>query len=472
MSSTTERQRGQVLAIFAISLVALLGAGALAFDGGMMILERRDQQNAADAAAMAGARYVTTDHTKARTVASSVASDNGFTNGSGLQVVKVNVPPANGKFATWPNAIQVEISNTRPSILGAVMGFLSWPVGATATAASLDNVGGPFSILALEEDACEAMKIAGTGGITAYGNIQVNSACPDSALKRQAGGTVETISLVAEQARCNVVGGIQNEGGDPNNLNCDPVSGAPRIPDPLAALPDVSPAPALPLAIQQVGGTSKKVPDGCPGSSNPATFDAPAVCQFSSSYKDTTWRLYPGSYPGGLKLLAGNFYLEPGIYWIGGGGLEITGNGSFTKSVELNTTIEGGGVLFYNTAIPGVPLGDIKLNGSSANLQLWPLDELEGTWASTWNGLLVYQDRDYGYDGDDLTVNGNISLGMNVRGTIYLPKGDVKINGNEGDLVMDQVISMTFVANGNGGDILALKEKDQIFKFTAAGLVE
>ena len=94
MSSTTERERGQVLAIFAISLVALLGAGALAFDGGMMILERRDQQNAADAAAMAGARYVTTDHAKARTVAASVASDNGFTDGSGMQVVNVNVPPA------------------------------------------------------------------------------------------------------------------------------------------------------------------------------------------------------------------------------------------------------------------------------------------------------------------------------------------------------------------------------------------
>jgi Flp pilus assembly protein TadG len=471
LSSTTERQRGQVLAIFALSLVVLLGAGALAFDGGMMILERRDQQNAADAAAMAGARYVTTDHAKARTVAASVAADNGFTNGNGMQVVKVNVPPENGKFATWPNAIQVEIANTRPSILGSVMGFLNWPVGANATAASLDNVGGPFSILALEKTACEAMKIAGTGGITAYGNIQVNSTCPDSALKRQAGGTVDTIALTAESARCNVVGGIQNEGGDPNYLNCDPVEGAPVVPDPLETLPDVEPAPSLPRAAEQLIG-NKKIPDGCPGGASFATFDSPAVCQFTSNYKDTTWKLYPGSYPGGLKIQAGNFYFEPGIYWIGGGGLEIDGNGSFIKSVELNSTIEGGGVLFYNTAIPGVPLGNIILNGASANIHLWPLDELEGTWASTWNGLIVYQDRDYSYDGDDLTINGNTSLGMDVRGTIYLPSGDVKVNGNEGDLVMDQIISQTYVVNGNNGDILALKDKDHIFKFTAAGLVE
>ena len=471
MSSTTERQRGQVLAIFALSLTVLLGAGALAFDGGMMILERRDQQNAADAAAMAGARYVTTDHAKARSVAASVATDNGFTNGNGMEVVKVNVPPATGKFATWPNAIQVESANTRPSILGAVRGFINWPVSASAPAASVDDVGGPYSILSLEKTACEAMKIAGTGGITAYGNLQVNSSCPTAALMRQAGGTVDTIALTAESARCNVVGGIQNEGGDPNNLNCDPVSGAPFVPDPLDDLPDVDPAPALPLDAEQLVG-NKRIPNGCPGSSSPATFNNPAVCQFPSNYKDTTWKLHPGSYPGGIKIQAGNFYFEPGIYYIGGGGLEITGNGSFIKSVEKNSTIEGGGVLFYNTAIPGVPLGNIYLNGASANIHLWPLDELEGTWASTWNGLIVYQDREFSYDGDDLTVNGNVSLGMDVRGTIYLPTGDVKINGNEGDLVMDQIISMTYVVNGNGGDILALKDKDHIFKFTAAGLVE
>ncbi|MGD8487270.1 MAG: pilus assembly protein TadG-related protein [Chloroflexota bacterium] len=467
MSSTTDRQRGQVLAIFALSLTAVLGAGALAFDGGMMILERRDQQNAADAAAMAGARYVTTDHAKARSVAASVASANGFTHGSGLQVVRVNVPPTTGKFATWPNAIQVEIESTRPSILAAVMGFLNWPVSASATAASLDSVGGPFSILTLAPSQCEAMKVAGTGGIVANGNIQVNSDCPTSALKRQAGGTIR---VTASGAACNVNGGIQNEGGDTSLLDCLAVTGAPVIPDPLGALPDV-PMPSFPLAPEELVG-SRQIPNGCPGSSRPATLDSPATCQFPSNYAGTTWRLYPGVYPGGLKIQGGNFYLEPGIYWIGGGGLEITGNGSLIQSVDAGTTNEGGGVLFYNTAIAGSDIGDMKLNGASANIHLWPLDEPAGSWESTWNGLIVYQDRDYGLDGDDLTINGNDSDGMDVRGTIYLPDGDVKINGNEGDLVMDQIIAQTYDAMGNGGDILALKEKDQIYQFTAAGLVE
>jgi uncharacterized membrane protein len=40
---------------------------ALAFDVGMMLVERRDEQDAADAAALAGARYVLTDQAAAQT---------------------------------------------------------------------------------------------------------------------------------------------------------------------------------------------------------------------------------------------------------------------------------------------------------------------------------------------------------------------------------------------------------------------
>ena len=475
MSSTTERARGQALPIVVLGLTVLLGAGALAMDTGMMILERRNQQNAADAAAMAGARYVTTNQSKARSVATDIATANGFTQGLDSADVRIEVPPTSGQFATWPNAIQVRISTNRPSVLAAVLGFLDWDVGAGATAASLDEVGGPFSILAIEPSVCEAMKIAGTGRIVANGNIQVNSDCPTSALKRQAGGSV---SVTAAGAKCNVRGGIQNEGGDPALLDCDPVTGAPVVPDPLKDLPDVKP-PNAPLPAVQEGGTNKKVPNGCPGSNNPATTASPATCQFPSNYKDTTWRLYPGMYPGGLKLQGGTFLLEPGVYYLGGGGLDITGNGTYTQTVDAATSTYGGGVLFYNTELPNdrlqsaasSPLGALKLDGSSANINLLPLDASSGFY-QIFNGLVIYQDRNFAYGGDDLTINGNASIGMDVRGTIYLPDGDVKVNGNLGGLVMDQVIAKTFDALGNGGDILALKDTDYIYKFTAAGLVE
>ncbi len=64
--------------LFAGGLVALLLVAALAFDVGMMLVERRDEQNAADAAALAGARHVLTDAVAAEAAARHIARSNGF----------------------------------------------------------------------------------------------------------------------------------------------------------------------------------------------------------------------------------------------------------------------------------------------------------------------------------------------------------------------------------------------------------
>ena len=59
MSSTIDRrERGQVLVLFAGGLVGILAIAALVFDVGQNLLERREQQNASDAAALAGARWL------------------------------------------------------------------------------------------------------------------------------------------------------------------------------------------------------------------------------------------------------------------------------------------------------------------------------------------------------------------------------------------------------------------------------
>lgn len=53
--NTIKYERGQVLVIFAIALVGLLGLVSLAIDGSMIYSDRRFDQNAADSAALAGA---------------------------------------------------------------------------------------------------------------------------------------------------------------------------------------------------------------------------------------------------------------------------------------------------------------------------------------------------------------------------------------------------------------------------------
>ena len=150
MSSTTDpsRQQGQALVLFAGALAVLLIIAALAFDVGLMVLERRDQQNAADSAALAGARYVldsANGTTDCAVVAGPAPAPNApsattwaacrvaLTNDSGNdETVIVHVPPTQGEFRGFPGFVEVEIQSARDSIFGGIVGRATWPVGVRA----------------------------------------------------------------------------------------------------------------------------------------------------------------------------------------------------------------------------------------------------------------------------------------------------------------------------------------------------
>ena len=72
-------ERGQSLVFIAIFMVALIGILALAIDGGLGYSKRRQAQNAADAAALAGADALCDSDTStdARTVAEEYVVLNG-----------------------------------------------------------------------------------------------------------------------------------------------------------------------------------------------------------------------------------------------------------------------------------------------------------------------------------------------------------------------------------------------------------
>jgi hypothetical protein len=444
----------------------LLSFAALAYDTGVMLLERRDQQNAADASALAGARYLPGSHVTAESAARSLATANGFTDGVDSATVAVTFPTA--------GRIKVQIGSTRASIFGAVLGRVGWGVAASAVAANEDNVGAPFAMLALDPHGCDALFVSGNGQVLSNGNIQVNSDCLNWALRRQGGGD---ITVTASGAACNAVGGIRSGGG--GDLNCAQNPGAPGVPDPLIGLP-APPHGGAPASIVQVTTTTKSVPDACPGGTTPSTEAAPETCQFPSSYAGTSWRLFPGYYPGGLQLQGGTFYFEPGIYFIAGGGLTIVGSGATAVSVDAGGTTLGGGILLYNSEDPAFTaecvagtapaqacLGAIDLAGSDASVDLWPLDI-----GATWDGIVIFQDRNLTLVGDEVIINGS-SSDTQVRGTIYVPTGEVKVNGSGGTVTVDQVLAFRFMVNGSpGSQINVLYDSDFIFSFTAAGLIE
>ena len=133
-------ERGQVLVIFVIAIVAILGMVGLVLDGGSAFAQRRDEQNVADLASMAGAMaYLnTTGGSAAKSAAAdasarSVAAANSYGDGTNGVSVAVTVTP--GAFA---NSVKVDITKPHRNNFAAIMGMPTWPVSVTATSVSSD----------------------------------------------------------------------------------------------------------------------------------------------------------------------------------------------------------------------------------------------------------------------------------------------------------------------------------------------
>lgn len=122
-SSRRESERGQLLTIFALALVALLAMVGVIIDGGDTFLQRRDQQNVADAAAMA-AGYATVNGADPTTVARTVAAANGYVHGANNTTVNVTVSPT---------IVTVDVSRPHRNYFSGIVGFSSWDVATTAT---------------------------------------------------------------------------------------------------------------------------------------------------------------------------------------------------------------------------------------------------------------------------------------------------------------------------------------------------
>jgi hypothetical protein len=473
--------RGQVLVLFAGGITALLVIAALAFDAGMMLVERRDEQNAADAAALAGARHVLTDTVAAETVARQIALANGYDDAAADENVFVYIPPIHGAYATLPGFIEVQIEATRPSIFGGIVGKAAWPIGAYAVATNSQNLTFPFSMLSLDPTACKAIHVSGSGVIEAYGNIQSNSNgsdCPgDPVSFSRTGGS--TINVYAPDATCRAVGEIQDQGS--GSINCIKSPGSFALPDPLQNLdPPAKPALADPMQFVGPGTAPSEPPSDCPGSiSNPPDEASPSLCRLgnpSGTYSGLSWILYPGLYPGGIEVSANTTaYLMPGIYWIGGGGVDVGGGGSiFTIAIETDAAPNvadatwGGGVLIYNSSLPASAGGPFILNSSAATMKLKMFDAPTGDPDEIYDTMVIFQDRALT---TSVTLNGS-SSGTEVTGIIYVPEGQVKLNGNGGTLIVDQVIAGTYDINGNGGTIRVLRNVGVDAIITAAGLVE
>jgi uncharacterized membrane protein len=125
---TDGRERGQILVVFTLALIALLGFAGLAIDGGSAFAQRRDQQTAADLAALAAANDYLLNANAATAVdrARTVAAANGFTHGLNGTTVAVGIDTANGFD------VSVGVTSPHRNLMVGILGMPTWSVTTIA----------------------------------------------------------------------------------------------------------------------------------------------------------------------------------------------------------------------------------------------------------------------------------------------------------------------------------------------------
>ena len=501
MSSTTNRragERGQTLAIFAFGLVGILAVAALVFDVGQNLFDRRKQQDAADAAALAAARWLTTNSCKAAPsvancpeavdAARELVEMHGY---DAATQADINIPPdSSSSFGGAHGHVQVTITATRNSFFAGVLGLNNFRIAAMGVARNTDGYSLPYSLLALGQDCNKDGWVTGNGSVTIEGDIMTTGDCgPTGSLAFD--GNSLTINF---QGQCASTGGIDYgpgavgpvcAGGDLPDVEpiSDPLSGL------MPPLVGGTTVPSPPLAPVVVAGTptANRI-NKCPRQTQAGTSANPATCEITTNTNgNTIVRLFPGIYYGGLAINEGStgrhviVYLEPGIYYMAGGGFTVTGNAD-VYTVNPGGTAYGdagtSGVMFFNSHNPadfaGCEAGttggircmrSVDVNNSGGVVQL------RGYSGPVYTSLIVFQDRRPAQQ-TNLPVKLTGNAGMTLEGTLYLPQTAFEYAGNgTGEVLNAQVICETFKVSG-GGSLAITYDPDDALKLSGAGLVE
>lgn len=145
------RQHGQILVIVAFGLIGLLSLAGLALEGGTLVLNRRDAQNASDLAAVAGTHVIAryrTDTTGAPpgnvfgALAASMDANDCSSSAPctwtaefvGTGLTSLGPVRAGGSIPGAALGVRVEVTRTPGAVLGRVLGFTTWRVTTEGTA--------------------------------------------------------------------------------------------------------------------------------------------------------------------------------------------------------------------------------------------------------------------------------------------------------------------------------------------------
>ena len=362
-------ERGQVMVLICVSLVALMGMIGVVADFSFMQHQRNMMQTAADSAAMAGAQELSYGDQVAAGKAD--AASNGYTDGASSVSVAINSPPTSGPNAGNPAYVEATVSKPEPTFFLRVLGFSTMTVSTRAVAYEGN---GPNCIYVTDPSA--------SGAMTTNGNVDVQSSCGLLVDSSSSSGMTAIGNVTINASSVGIVGNYTANGSV--SITPTPKIGVIAATDPLANIQEPT--------VGSCAHTNFSLNGNSGSSSSP-------------------YQLYAGTYCGGISV-HGNavLHFNAGTYVLAGGGMGIS----------ANTTMTGTGVTFYDTTGTG-GYGGITLNGNTTA-------NLSAPTSGPLTGILFFQDRSVPSTGAGSTITGNAS--STFDGALYFATTAVSFGGN------------------------------------------
>src|SRR5262245_3256708 len=422
MITKREKRPGHIVVFMALMITILVGVAAIAIDGGVIQDNVQKLQAAADASALAGAeelfRKWQLDNGldvggRAKAAAVALAASNGYSNdgvdsiitpndwvtgqnGQGMGIGNVTVqhgvfiPPVSGDHIGNPGYVEVVIQYNQRRHFSSIYGTQRIPARARAVAEGGWKAG-TMGILLLDPTSSGALTVVGNGSMNVVGApLIVDSNAADGGVTTGSGTVSVSSNMEMDFSGSPGVSGSGSWIG-PIMTNQTPV------PDPLAYLPEPTGAGAT--VQKKVNAAGNQV----------VTID-------------------PGAYNGGIKISGqASLIMNPGIYYMVGGGFSFTGMGSLNAQ----------GVMIVN--LPSSNSDIININGSGA-ISMSPMS------TGIYRGILLWQQRS---STNSINVTGNGT--SQIYGTFYAAHGTLNVGGNGSqDVLGSQYISYDMKVNGNG----------------------
>jgi putative Flp pilus-assembly TadE/G-like protein len=389
-------ERGQALILIALAAIGLFGIAGLAIDGSAKFSDRRHAQNAADTAALAGARALARGEPLWYLDAAERALENGYDDNHVSNEVEVHNPPTTGIYADCYDVhfdchdyVEVIIDTNVNTFFARVVGIHQTHNHVEAVASKITennsfNFGGN-AVVALSPEGCALMGQGNVNVIIDGGGLYSNS--DDATCSYHGPSCASTIDVNNEDGS---QGAITLVGGYNSGVSCMPQA-------------DLLPASAkqisFPPPYQEI--------------------DEPAECLTNGTKTNTstTTTLTPGYWPkipGNGSTWKDNIVLTPGIYCIG-----------TTLSTNANEVLKVSGTFGVD---PGVflyikPGGSFTFNGGSG-VQLWGIHDN----TSPYYGFLMYLAPDYA-SGSPANCKINGHSGDAFMGAIFAPYCDITLSG-------------------------------------------